>query len=100
MSRLSYYACLTDLKGRVANVQCDELKTVLSSFGYEVVQRASGKHHTYDHPEMDWIGANFDCGHGRNPQVLPNYVRKVIKVLTEHEDDLKEIDKRDENGWF
>jgi hypothetical protein len=68
-------------------MHCDEVIRYLTKLGYDVVRRSNGKHYTYDHPNIEWMGSNFDCGHGRNPKVLPIYIEKIIKILQLHQDE-------------
>ncbi|MEE4383950.1 MAG: hypothetical protein V2J02_18270 [Pseudomonadales bacterium] len=32
----------------------------------------------------DFLGTSFDCGHGRDPEVRPVYVRKLRRVIEMH----------------
>ncbi len=91
MTHLMYDSALQTLRQRRATISCNELIRLLTDLGYEVVKRNSGKHHTFNHPKIDgWIGGNFDCGHGRNPSILPAYINKIIKLLEVHKDEIKE----------
>lgn len=71
---------------------CAEIKHLLTDLGFDVRRCASGNHHSYMHPRIrGFLGSNYDCGHGKNPVPLQAYFRKILKVLTTYETDLRAI---------
>jgi hypothetical protein len=97
MSKVTYDSIIKYLRQSKKSIVCDDVIRYLTKLGYEVTKRSGGKHFTYDHPKLDWHGSNFDCGHGRNPQVLPCYIDKIIKILEAHKDEFDEPGKESEN---
>jgi hypothetical protein len=87
LPNLSFDSVIQKLKLSKANISCDEFVSFLKKLGYKVRKGTNGKHHSYSHPDLDWFGSNFDCGHGRNPQVLPINIGKVIKILERHREE-------------
>ena len=54
----------------------------LESLGFTVKDRGSAGHKTYAHSGLrDWPGGSFNCGHGRNPEILSSYVGNILRVL-------------------
>ncbi len=85
MSKVTYDLAIKRLRQSKANITCQELVGLLEDLGYEVREGRRGNHRTFTHPELtDWTGGNFDCGHGRNPPILPVYIGKIIKLLEQH----------------
>jgi len=86
---MAYRDVVARLTAEVASTRCVDLVQMLESLGFRVTNRANGNHRVYYHPELSRIStfttANFDCGHGRNPEVKPQYVRNVLKVLRNYE---------------
>jgi hypothetical protein len=89
MSKATYDDVVAHLKQKPRTTTCKELVRFLE--GLDFVPRAGtkGNHYTYRHPEIKGFRGNFDCGHGRNPDVLPVYIRDVLMVLEEYESILK-----------
>jgi predicted RNA binding protein YcfA (HicA-like mRNA interferase family) len=81
---------ISDLKNRQKSLRCAELKKHLESLGFDVRKGSSGNHFTFTHPKIrTFFGSNYDCGHGRNPEVLPVYIKKAIKTLETYESELR-----------
>jgi hypothetical protein len=86
---MAYRDVVARLTAEVATTRCADLVQMLESLGFHVTNRTNGNHRVYYHPELsrvsDFKTANFDCGHGRNPEVRPQYVRNVLRVLRIYE---------------
>jgi hypothetical protein len=89
MAKLKYDGIVDQLRARKTTMRCDELVGHLEELGFIVRKGNNGKHHTFSHPKLAEFAGNFDCGHGRNPQVLPVYIGKVIKQLEKYESELR-----------
>lgn len=75
------------------NLRCDDLVRMLEGLGFVVTRGSSGNHYTFTHPSIaEFHGGNFNGGSGRNPQLKPVYVRSVLKVLRELEDELRMLE--------
>lgn len=70
--------------------RCAEVVRILESLGFTVKDRKKAGHKVFNHDGLEnFFGSNFDCGHGRNPEVKKAYLKKILKVIDEYEDDLK-----------
>lgn len=96
MAKLTYDTAINSLTSGKSTTDCSDLIKYLESLGYEVDKCKSGNHYTFTNVFLNYYGGNFDCGHGRNPSVLPIYISKVIKVLKKHREELKELNKEEE----
>lgn len=57
-----------------------------------VIKPVGSGHKVVSHPLLaGFIGTNFDCGHGRDPQIKAAYVRKLAGVLETWQDKLEAI---------
>ena len=66
-------------------VRCRELVALLESLGFTVRRGRRGNHRIVTHAGLDdFLGTSFDCGHGRDPEVRPVYVRKLRRVMEMH----------------
>lgn len=80
---------IQSLKQRKTNIRCNDLKQVLQQLGFIVREGKRGGHQLFTHPELtDFHGGSFNCDHGKNPQVKPVYVQKIIKVLEQYQEHL------------
>lgn len=85
------------LRQRCANITCEEACRLLIRLGFEVKNGKKGGHKVYTHDHLpDFISGSLDCGHKRNGEIKPNYIRKIVSILSSHEDDLVEY-MRQEN---
>lgn len=90
MSKVTYDSVIEKLRGSKSNIMCDELTRLLTKLGYDVRQGRRGNHRVFTHSLLiGWHGSNFDCGHGRNPPVLPIYITKIVKILEKHQDEIE-----------
>ena len=75
-----------------ASMRCSELQTVMESLGFEVRAGKKQGHKVVTHPMLkDFFGAAYTCGHGKNPEVKPNYVNQMRRLIEERRDQLKRI---------
>jgi hypothetical protein len=80
---------LDDLEAAGANLRCNDLIGKLRLLGFEVRDGKKQGHKVFTHPGMPTFTSRpFTCGHGRNPEIRPVYVRKVLKVLRDYETEL------------
>ena len=80
---------ITDWKARKASLRCDEVASGLVSLGFVVKEGKSPGHKTYSHPKLPGFkGSSWNCGHGKNPEILSSYVVNVVRVLKQYRDDL------------
>lgn len=83
---------ITDLKQRKRSMRCRELVSMLEELGFDVRDGARGGHKVYTHPHLkEFLSDSINCDHGKNPQVKPAYVAKVIRNLEQHQAELEEF---------
>ena len=74
------------------SIRCSDLADHLTALGFEVRDGSRGGHKVFTHPHLpDFTTGSFNCGHGRNPEIKPAYVAKVIRILEQHQDDLQRL---------
>jgi hypothetical protein len=67
---------------------------MLTSLGFRIRACGSGGHMVYSHPSLkDFIGSNFNCGHRETEQIRPAYIRQVVRVIEEFQDQLEGLEK-------
>lgn len=69
--------------------RCEEVVKILESLGFTVRDTKKG-HKVFKHDGLEnFFGSNFNCGHGKNPEVKKAYLRNILRVIEEYEDDLE-----------
>jgi hypothetical protein len=86
---------LAFLRASKRSLRCSEACAALQALGYSVRPGRAG-HKVFDHPQLEWMGSNFDCGHGRDPELRLPYVQNLIRVIESHAATLREL--RGENN--
>lgn len=90
MAKLDYDAALAQLRTGSSNLRCNEVREILSALGFKVRDGKKGGHKTYSHPLIpSFTGGNYNCGHGKNPQVGRAYIVNIIDVLERYSDEIK-----------
>ena len=87
VGKATYNFAIEQLRSRKVTTECSVLINFLRDLGYEVDKCSNGNHYVYTKVSIEYYGGNFDCGHGRDPKVLPIYISKIIKVLIKHRDE-------------
>lgn len=83
---------ITTLKQKKKSTRCKELIQILEELGFVVRDGRRGGHKVYMHPDLlDFPGDAFNCDHGKNPQIKPVYVQRVIKILEDFESELSSL---------
>jgi hypothetical protein len=73
------------LTGAGASLRCDELRGLLESLGFNVRDGRKQGHKIVTHPYLQGFqGTSYTCGHGKNPEIKPNYVRNIRRTLHTH----------------
>lgn len=74
------------------NITCKDFTNLLEQFGFELFSAAGG-HKVAMHPAIP-LGpadaANYNCGHDLGTKVKRNYIKKFLKIVDEHEEELRE----------
>jgi hypothetical protein len=90
VSKVTYDSVIKKLRQSRANIACEELVRLLTKLGYQVREGRRGNHRVFTLAALpNWPGGNFDCGHGRNPPVLPAYITNVAKILEQHQTEIE-----------
>lgn len=76
---------------RATNLRCAEVIKHLKRLGYTVIAKKAPSHKVYLHAgTKNYTGGNFNCGHGKNSQVLSSYIKNIISELDRARDDLED----------
>ena len=88
---MSYDEAKSDLESAGASMRCSDVIGLLESLGFVVRDCRRGRHKTFKHPSIpSFHGSNFNCGHGRNPEVKSSDLRTILRVMDEYETEIKE----------
>jgi len=78
-----------------ASMRCSDLQRALESIGFEVKDRKKPGHKVVYHSRLsemsEFTTTSYTCGHGKNPEVKPAYVKKMLGVIRRYESELKEL---------
>jgi hypothetical protein len=86
MSKLLFGQVVAKLEAAKRSIRCDELAEQLELLGFEVRDGKQGGHKIYVHDGLpEFKSASYNCGHGRNPEIKPAYIRNVLRILRQHE---------------
>lgn len=73
-------------------MRCGDLTGWLERLGFEVTDAGSAGHKVFVHDHLpSFHSSSYNCSHGRDPQIKRPYIVKVLRVLREHETDLKKF---------
>ena len=73
---------IAEMKERKKKLRCQDLSDYLTKLGFIVRDGKRGGHKVFAHKELTQFGSgSFNCGHGKNPEIKPVYVTKIIKIL-------------------
>jgi len=80
---------IRNLKASKSNIRCADMKGYLKSLGFEVRNGKKGGHKLYFHDGISgFISGSYNCGHGKNPEIKPAYVGKLITMLEHYKSEL------------
>lgn len=75
-----------------ASLRCRELQRILESLGFEVRDGRKPGHKIIHHPGLPgFLGSSYTCGHGRDPQIKPNYARNMLRIVRHHDTALRDL---------
>ncbi len=88
-AKLLYMEVVETLQASKANVRCDTLAEQLARLGFEVRDGKRGGHKVFVHDGIPtFTSGSYNCGHGRNPEIKPAYIGKVLRILRQYEDEI------------
>jgi len=80
------------LRSAGAAIRCQELADMLVSLGFEVRDGKKQGHKIFVHHGVtSFTSGGYTCGHGRNPEIKPVYIKKVVKLLKQYETELIQL---------
>jgi len=90
---------IQELESVRANARCRDVIEKLENLGFEVREGKRGGHKIFVHDHLpSFRSGSLNCGHGKNPEIKPVYIKKLIRLLNEHESDIKKyLEKGDDN---
>mgnify|MGYP001562473952 CR=1 FL=1 len=78
-----------------ASLRCSDAKKHLEDLGFVIRDGKKGGHKLFGHNGIPgFYGGDYNCGHGKNPEIKPAYIRKILTVLDEYEEQIKEYLRR------
>ena len=88
-AKLQIQNTIIDLQQRKSNLCCDDVKSLLVNLGFEVRDGKRGGNKVFFNKGLpSFINGSFNCGHGKNPEIKPAYIVKIIQVLKHYNDKL------------
>lgn len=79
------------LQERKSRLCCTEVKKQLVSLGFEVRDGKQGGHKIFTHQGLpSFQSGSFNCGHGKNPEIKPAYISKIIQILKQYQSELED----------
>lgn len=77
------------LEASKANTRCREMIAHLESLGFDVRAGKKAGHKVVTHAGIEGFFSDaFTCGHGRDPEIKPVYVSRMVKLLRRYEAEL------------
>lgn len=74
---------------RKGHLCCNEVKGLLEQLGFNVRDGKRGGHKIFTHIGLSsFTSGGYNCGHGKNPEVKPAYITKLVRILEEYKTDL------------
>ncbi|WP_295878933.1 type II toxin-antitoxin system HicA family toxin [uncultured Thiohalocapsa sp.] len=91
MSAEAVRAAREQLEQAVTSLRCSDLVRILRKLGFDVRDGAKQGHKVMTHPGVpSFTSQAFTCGHGKNPEIKPVYVRNIVATLRQFESELAE----------
>ncbi|WP_089725428.1 type II toxin-antitoxin system HicA family toxin [Candidatus Thiosymbion oneisti] len=94
-----FKAFLDTLESAKAAMRCRDMVDLLDGLGFEVRDGRKQGHKIVFHENIaGFFSASFTCGHGRNPEIKPAYVKQIRKLLLRYKSELLSfLETRDEH---
>lgn len=88
---------IEQLQLRKSSLCCEDVKQLLTRLGFDVRDGKLGGHKIYVHQGLpSFHSGSFNCGHGRNPEIKPAYITKIVQVLKQYKNELDTyLEKKD-----
>ena len=80
---------INQLQQHKSNLCCKDVKDLLEGLGFDVRDGKQGGHKVFVHQGLpSFHSGSFNCGHGKNPEIKPAYITKIIQILKQNQDEL------------
>ena len=87
-----YDSVCKELQAAGANLRCSRLGELLESLGFAIKSGKTEGHKIYTHSGLpSFTSSSYNCGHGRNGEVKPNYLVVVLRTLRLYRDELRKF---------
>lgn len=88
---------IEQLQLRKSSLCCEDVKQLLTRLGFDVRNGKLGGHKIYVHQGLpSFHSGSFNCGHGKNPEIKPAYITKIVQVLKQYKNELDDyLEKKD-----
>ena len=91
-TKLSVEDVINYLQQHKTNLCCDDVKRLLESLGFQIRDGKQGGHKIFVHQKLiTFQSGSFNCGHGKNPEIKPAYISKIIQILKQHQNGLEKL---------
>lgn len=91
MSKRILEEVVAELSAGKKSIRCDELAEQLNRLGFEVREGKSGGHRVFVHGGLpSFKSGSYNCGHGRNPEIKPAYIKNVLRILCQYQAEILE----------
>ncbi len=97
-AELIYTEVVSTLQASKANIRCNTLAEQLARLGFEVRDGKRGGHKVFFHDGISaFTSGSYNCGHGKNPEIKPAYIGKILRILRQYEDEIIDFLERTES---
>ena len=80
---------INQLQQHKSGLCCEDVKRLLAGLGFDVRDGKQGGHKVFVHQGLpSFHSGSFNCGHGKNPEIKPAYITKIIQILKQNQDEL------------
>jgi hypothetical protein len=87
--KVKIQSVIDTLNSGKGNLCCKDVIKLLRSLDFEVRDGKKGGHKIYTHNGLtEFYSASFNCGHGKNPEIKPAYIGKIVRIIETYQDSL------------
>ncbi len=80
------------LQQHKTNLCCEDITRLLGNLGFDVRDGKQGGHKIFVHHGLpSFHSGSFNCGHGKNPEIKPAYISKIIQILKQYQGELERL---------
>lgn len=80
---------INQLQQHKSSLCCEDVKRLLTGLGFDVRDGKQGGHKVFVHQGLlSFHSGSFNCGHGKNPEIKPAYITKIIQILKQNQNEL------------